>query len=112
MALVLILLIIALTKRSFFFIGLAIGVLILTMTIPMLLRPAARWWFALSHGMGQIASTVILTVIFFVVVTPISMVRKLWGRDAMGLGQWRDGRESAFVRRDHTYTGEDLEKPF
>lgn len=112
MAMVLILLLIALANRSFFFIGLAIGVLILTMTAPTLLRPLARLWFALSHGMGQIVSTAILTLVFFVVVTPVSLVRKLLGRDAMGLRQWRGGGQSAFVRREHTYTAEDLEKPF
>lgn len=112
MAMVLILLLIVLVNRSFTLIGVAIGVLVLTMTAPILLKPVARLWFALSHGMGQVVSTVILTVIFFVVVTPISLVRKLLGHDAMRLEQWRGGRGSVFVRREHKFTAEDLEKPF
>jgi hypothetical protein len=30
----------------------------------------------------------------------------------MGLGKWRAGRQSAFIKRDHTFTAADLEKPF
>ena len=112
LALVLICLMIALFKRSFSPLGPAVGVLVLTMTVPMLLKPLARLWFAFSHGLGQIMSTVLLSIVFFVVVTPLAWFRRLLGRDAMRLKGWRQGRESAFVLREHVITPEDLEKPF
>lgn len=112
MALVLILLLLALAKRSFSFLGPAIALLIITMSAPALFTPVAQWWFALSHGLGKVMSTLLLGVVFFLVVTPVAVFRRLIGRDAMGLGQWRDGGGSAFVRREHTFTAADLEKPF
>jgi len=112
LAIILIALLVVWAHRSFTLIAPAIVVLILTMTAPKLLTPLARLWFGFSHYLGQVVSTILLSIVFFGVVTPMGLVRKLSGKDAMGLGQWRMGRQSAFTRRDHTFTAADLEKPF
>jgi len=112
LALILILLLVAWGKQSLALLGPIIFVLILTMAAPVLFTPLARGWFALSHGMGVVVTNVLLSVVFFVVVTPMALFRRLSGRDAMGLKQWRSGNQSVFVRRDHTYTAADLERPF
>ncbi len=112
LAIILIALLVAWAKHSTTLIAPAIVVLVLTMTAPKLLTPLARLWFALSHWLGEIVSTILLSIVFFVVVTPVGLIRKLSGKDAMGLKQWKAGRQSAFVRRDHTVTAADLEKPF
>lgn len=112
MALILILLLLAFAERSFSFLGPAIALLILTMTAPTVLAPMARWWFALSHGLGKVMSFLLLGLVFFLVVTPMAACRRLAGHDAMGLRQWHDGGQSSFVRRDYTFTAADLEKPF
>jgi len=90
----------------------AVLVLIVTMTVPKLLSPLARLWFGFSHYLGHGVTAILLTVVFFGVVTPMSLVRKFAGKDAMGLGQWRAGRQSTFIRRDHIFKSADLEKPF
>lgn len=112
LALLLIILLVAWGQRSSVLLAPAVGVLVLAMTAPQLFTPLARLWFALSHGMGKVGSTVLLSLVFFVVVTPVALLRRLLGRDAMGLRQWRGGSQSVFVRRDHTFTAADLEKPF
>ena len=112
LAVILIALLVVWAHRSFTLIAPAIAVLILTMTAPKLLSPLARLWFGFSHYLGQAVSTILLSIVFFGVVTPMGLVRKLSGKDAMGLGQWRTGRQSALIRRDHTFTAADLEKPF
>lgn len=112
LAMILIALLLALGKGSMKPVAIAVMVLILTMTAPKLFSPLARLWFSLSHWLGEIVSTILLTVVFFVVVTPIGLLRKLSGKDAMGLGQWKAGRQSVFVRRDHAVSAADLEKPF
>ena len=112
LAIILIALLVVLAQRSTTLIAPAIGVLIVTMTVPKLLTPVARLWFGFSHYLGQGVSTVLLSIVFFGVVTPMGLIRKLAGKDAMRLGQWRAGRQSAFIRRDHTFTAVDLEKPF
>ena len=112
LAMTLIALLVALAKDSMTPVAFAIAVLILTMTAPGLFSPLARLWFGLSHWLGKIASTLLLSIVFVLVVTPVGLIRKLSGKDAMRLGQWKAGRESVFVRRDHHVTAADLEKPF
>lgn len=112
LAIILIALLVVLAKRSFTPVALAVVVLVVTMTAPKLLSPLARLWFGLSHYLGQVVSTILLSIVFFAVLTPVGLLRKLGGQDAMGLGKWRAGRQSAFIKRDHTFTAADLEKPF
>ena len=90
----------------------AIAVLVITMTWPALFRPAARVWFGLSHVLGTVASKVLLSVVFFVVGTPIGLIRRVLGADSMRLREWKNNGESVFFERDHTYTSGDLERPY
>lgn len=112
LALILILLLFAWGNRSSLLIGSAIAALILTMTAPKLFTPLARVWFAFSHFLGEIVSRMLLTIVFFTIVTPVAFVRRLSGKDAMALNQWKKGKQSTFVQRDHIVTAADLEKPF
>jgi Saxitoxin biosynthesis operon protein SxtJ len=41
-------------------------------------------WMALGHIMGWINTRIILGVVFYFVVTPIGMIRRLLGKDPMG----------------------------
>ncbi|MGW8287261.1 MAG: SxtJ family membrane protein [Desulfobulbales bacterium] len=94
------------------FILAAISLLIIAMTYPPIFQPFARLWFSLSSVVGTVVSKIILTVLFFLVVLPIGIVRRLMGRDAMLIKRWKQGNESVFRVREHRYTGEDLEHPY
>jgi hypothetical protein len=50
---------------------------------PPVLRYPFALWSALGEVLGWINSRVILTLLFFAVVTPIGLVMRLIGRDAM-----------------------------
>jgi Saxitoxin biosynthesis operon protein SxtJ len=41
-------------------------------------------WMALGHILGWINTRIILGVVFYLVVTPIGMIRRLLGKDPMG----------------------------
>jgi Saxitoxin biosynthesis operon protein SxtJ len=43
-----------------------------------------KWWMALGHIMGWINTRIILGVVFYLVVTPIGRIRRLFGKDPMG----------------------------
>ena len=43
------------------------------MTWPKAFKPLAVLWFGLSHVMSQVVSQIVLTVVFFLVVTPIGV---------------------------------------
>ena len=90
----------------------AIAVLVATMTWPAVFTPLAKLWFGLSHLLGGIVSKVLLAIVFYLVATPIALLRRLGGADAMRCKAWKDGRGTAFVERSHQFSGKDLEAPY
>ena len=87
----------------------ALGVLLLTMTFPVVFRPLAWLWFGLSRVLAEVVSRILLTLLFGVVVTPVGVIRRMFGADPMRMKGWKSGRDSVFERRDHTFSARDLE---
>lgn len=112
LAVVLILLIVEYIQHPNWVIMSAMAVLVLVMTWPSLFRPLARIWLGVSHILGTIVSKVLLTIVFFTVVTPIGLVRKMFGADPMRVSLWKKGADSVFVDKNHLYKKEDIEKPY
>jgi hypothetical protein len=112
MALVLLLLILALTfKRDLFLLG-ALGIQLLTMITPEWFRPAAFVWFGLSHLLGTFFSRIILTIVYFLVVTPVGLCRRALGVDTLQLTTFRASRDSVMQERNHTFVAGDVERPY
>lgn len=94
------------------FVSVAIVFLLLTMIWPDIFRPAAWFWFGLSHFMGTIVSSILLSVLFFLLVTPVGFIRRLAGADSLQLRSWKKNSDSVFKVRDHKFLAADIEKPF
>ena len=112
LAMVLILLIVQYVKHPGWLIMATMAVLVLVMTWPAVFSPLARFWFGLSHFLGTIVSKIILSIVFFLIVTPIGLIRKAFGADRMKSGLWNKGNDSVLVERNHSYTKADIEKPY
>ena len=112
MALVLIFLIAATARRRFGYVGIAIVLHVINMTAPKVFRWAAVVWLGLSHLLGAVMSKLLMVLVFFVVVTPIAIWRRLSGADALQLKAFKAGRQSVMETRDHTFTGKDIEQPY
>ena len=112
LALVLILLIIEYVRRPDWLVICAMTVLVLTMTCPAVFKPLAKIWFGFSHLLGTIVSRIILSLVFFLIVTPMGLIRKAFGADPMKTKLWKKGDGSVLVERNHLYTKEDIEKPY
>lgn len=50
---------------------------------PAWLATPNRLWMGLAEGLGFVMSRVILSAVFFLVLTPIALVRRLLGADAL-----------------------------
>ena len=94
------------------FLPLAIAALLLTMAWPKAFKPLAGFWFGLSHLMGNVVSRIILTLLFFLLVTPIGLIRRWCKADSLQLKKWKQGNGSVFVIREGVITGKDLENPY
>jgi hypothetical protein len=90
----------------------AIILLVIAMTWPPFFRPVAGLWFGLSHVLGTVVSKVILTLLFFILVTPIGWVRRRLGADPLQLKRWKKDQESVFVVRGEPIAPKDLDQPY
>ena len=70
---------------GWYFFASAILFFIVTITFPSLLGPFNRVWFKFGLLLGQAVNPVILGLVFFLVVTPIGIVRRLLGKDSLHL---------------------------
>lgn len=94
------------------YIWLAMSVIFLGMTIPMVFRPVARLWFSLSLWLGKITSAILLAMVYVVILLPVAMARKLMGKDELNLKKWRKCSGSCFYARNHQYSGDDFYHPY
>ena len=65
---------------------------------PTLLAPVQRWWMAAAGVLGAVNTRIILGAFFYVVLTPVGLVMRLF-RDPLNL-RFDDGTGSGWVRRD------------
>lgn len=99
------------TRNAYWVYG-AMGLLLLGMIRPVAMTPLARLWFGLSHVLGQVMSRVLLGIIYFVLLLPVALLRRMMGKDTLRLRQWKQGDGSLFIQRDHLFTKEDLRNPY
>jgi len=69
-------------------------------------------WFKIADALGYIMSRVMLTLIFFLILTPVALVSRLLRKKDL-LGKKIDDKMlSYFETRDHEYTPKDLMDPW
>ncbi|HOV85246.1 MAG TPA: SxtJ family membrane protein [Syntrophobacteraceae bacterium] len=90
----------------------AVGLLVLDMIFPVFFKPVAVIWIRLSHVLGGVSSKLLLTLVFFLLLTPMGLIRRALGKDPMRRKQWKRGSSSVFHLRNHTFTAKDLETPY
>ena len=112
LALLLIMLILGFVLKMTLLFKLAIVIAVVTMAVPVCIYPFTVFWLNASDLLGKLMSTIILSVIFFIVLCPIALVRKLSGKDSLHLKKFKKSQNSVFTERNHTYSKTDLVNPF
>lgn len=90
----------------------AISFLVANLLFPSIYKPFARFWFGMGHVLGIAASSLLLSLVYFLLVTPVGLVRRLLGADPLLLKSWKRHSRSVFSVRNHVFGREDLEKPY
>lgn len=67
------------------FLILASILLFCVLVAPKLLRPLNKAWYQLGLFLGRFVSPIVLGILFFIVITPVAIVMRLSGRDALKL---------------------------
>lgn len=81
---------------------------LITLTVPVVFYPFATVWFGLSKVLAAASSKILLGIVFFLVVVPVGLWRKMLGRDNLKIKQFKKSGESVMAVRDHWYTEEDI----
>jgi uncharacterized membrane protein (UPF0136 family) len=90
-------------------IAIAAVLLLLAAVAPKLLRPVYRGWMRLGEVLAWINTRIILTLVFFLVVTPIGLVMRLFGRSPIATAK----RDSYWTDVEpHSYGDRHVEKQF
>lgn len=112
MAFTVILLLLGLSLKSELFFKVAFIGLLLNMAWPMLFKPFALVWFNLAVLLGNFSSKVLLSVVFFIMVVPVALFRKLIGKDKLLLTKFKKSGDSVFITRNHEYNSKEIQQPF
>ncbi|MBD3377129.1 hypothetical protein GF406_19020 [candidate division KSB1 bacterium] len=91
---------------------LAAVLLLFDMIMPSLFKPFAVLWFGLAHVLGSVVSRLLLSLIFFVIVTPVGILRKIMGYDSLKLTAFKKQQCSVLTDRNQTYSARHIETPY
>lgn len=69
-----------------------------------------RGWMALGHAMGRVTTPVVLTLVYFVVFTPVRVLLALIGRDPLARRWDRDAKTYWSPRTKPRFRSEDFER--
>ena len=87
------------------------GFLVLGLILPILLKPIYFVWMTFAAILGWIMTRVILTLVYFLIITPIGLITKFLGEDFLELK--KSNSDSYWNNRDsHLETNQDYEKQF
>lgn len=112
MAVVLLLLILSIRTRQEGVLWAAIALQVVNMIVPRIYAPAAVVWLGISRLLGTVMSRILLSILFFGVVTPIGFLRRFFGKDSLKLRAFKASEESVMLLRNHIFVGRDIEKPY
>ena len=91
--------------------GLAGLFLLLAGVAPRALAPVERYWMAFAERLGAVMTRVILTLTFYLVITPIGLLLRVMGKDLLHLRDDRD-RESFWEPAEPGGPAERPERPY
>ena len=72
---------------------------VVTLARPSILNPLNRAWFKFGLLLGQVVNPLILGVVFFLVITPMAVIRRLLGKDSLRLKS-KPSLESYWIDRN------------
>ena len=101
-------------KRHFpWFLWPGVALLLLGLLAPRSLKQIYLAWMSIAIVLGFAISTLILTLFFFLVITPIGLVARLCGRDFLSLKLQRNAKTYWLPRKgDSALSKTDYERQF
>ena len=110
LAITFLLLLLFIYSRNFTFIYITLGFIFVSLLSNSIASFFDLIWKKLTHILGLISSTIILSIIFYVIVFPWGMILKLINKNPMLLNS--NNKTSTFINRNKLFTNNDLKNPY
>src|SRR4051812_25449633 len=96
-------------KHSYYLL-IAGSILLMTLPFTSLCRPIHRIWMGISTVLAWISSHIILSIIFYLFLTPISLLRRFFRTNKAR--HETEKERTAFYQRNYTFTSRDFLNPW
>ena len=83
---------------NFYFITVSVVFLILGLLNSKLLSPLNKSWIKLGEILGIIIAPIVMALVYFVILTPISIIVRVFGKDLLGLKLFKE-KETYWIKR-------------
>ena len=83
---------------NFYFITVSIIFLILGLINSKLLSPLNKLWIKLGEILGIIIAPIVMALVYFVILTPVSFIVRIFGKDLLSLKLLKD-KETYWIKR-------------
>ena len=83
---------------NFYFITTSIIFLILGLINSKLLTPLNKSWIKLGEILGIIIAPIVMALVYFVILTPVSLIVRIFGKDLLNLKLLKD-KETYWIKR-------------
>ena len=83
---------------NFWFLSISFIFLILGLLNSNLLSPLNRIWFKFGIYLGKFVSPIVMGAVFFLVVTPISLIMKIFNKDILSLK--KNTKETYWIKKN------------
>ena len=93
------------------FIFVAVIILCFLIITPSFLTPLGYIWYMFALLLSKVVGTLFFGFVFFVVILPIGIARRLMGKDDLLLRNWRSSKTS-LIKRNHLFSKDNLERPY
>jgi len=70
----------------------------ISFTFPNVFTYLNLWWIKLGYFLGRIISPIVMGIVFFIIVTPIGLLLRLFGKDILRL---KRNKNSYWINRDY-----------
>ena len=100
-------------KESFqIFLAIGITLFFTAIAIPRVLKPVYRIWMIFAIILGWFMTRLILSLLFYTILTPIGLILRFFGKQFLELG-WEKSKESYWnFRTNENLQNENYEKQF
>ena len=83
---------------NFYFITASVVFLLLGLINSKLLSPLNKSWIKLGEILGMIIAPIVMALVYFVILTPVSFIVRLFGKDLLGLKFLKE-KETYWIKR-------------